>query len=65
MTFIPWNDIEVTVLRLQMLPQHLPAQFDAPALAGGGGTAHVGGPQHRLSVTVVTEQLRAGKQADI
>ena len=45
-----------------MVPEDLPAQFDAPSLAGG--TAHLGGSDgglrhlQDLDVTVVTEQLQ-------
>lgn len=60
--FIPWYDIKVTMLRLQMVPEDLPAQFDAPPLHGGsmGGTAHEGGSEGDLQdmdVIVVAEQL--------
>lgn len=51
-----------------MLPQDLPAQFDAPALAGRavGGTPQLSGSEgglghlHDMGVMVVAEQLRAG-----
>lgn len=66
MIFIPWYDIKVTVLRLQMVPKDLPAQFNASPLAGCsmGGTAHLRGSEGGLShlqdmgVTVITEQLQ-------
>lgn len=53
-----------------MVPEDLPAQFDAPSLAGRsmGGTAHAGGSEGGLShlqdmgVIVITEQLHAGKE---
>lgn len=55
------------MLRLQMVPEDLPAQLDAPPLAGCsvGGTAHVGGSEGGLGhlqdmgVIVITEQLYA------
>lgn len=51
-----------------MVPEDLPAQFDAPSLAGCamGGTAHVGGSDGGLGhlqgvgAIVVTEQLHPG-----
>lgn len=66
MIFIPWYDIKVATLRLQMISQDLPAQFDAPSLAGCsmGGTAHLGGSEGGLrhlqdvGVIVITEQLQ-------
>lgn len=68
MIFIPRYDIKVIMLRLQMVPEDLPAQFDAPPLAGCsmGGTAHEGGSEGALGhlqdmdVIVVTEQLHSG-----
>ena len=67
MVFIPWYDIKVIMLRLQVVPEDLPAQLDAPPLAGCsmGGTAHVGGSEGGLGhlqdmgVVVITEQLHA------
>lgn len=51
------------MLRLQVLPEDLPAQLDAPALAGRatGGASSVGslGDLQPLGVAAVTEQLRA------
>lgn len=68
MIFIPWNNFKVIKLRLQMVPEDLPVQFNAPSLAGCsmGGTTHVGGSEGGLGhlqdmgVVVVTEQLHAG-----
>lgn len=68
MIVIPWYDIKVIMLRLQMVPEDLPAQFNAPSLAGCamGGTANVCGSEGGLGhlqdmgVIVVTEQLHAG-----
>lgn len=63
--FLPWYDIKVTVMRLQVLPEDLPAQFDTPPLARCvmGGAAHVtgsgGGLGHIQDVDVIVfaEQL--------
>lgn len=47
MIFLPWYYIKVTKVRLKMVPENLPAQLNAPSLAGCamGGTAHVGGSE--------------------
>lgn len=66
MIIIPRYDIKVTVLRLQMLTEDLPAHFNTPALAGSsvGGTAHLCGSDgglrdiHDVGVTVIIKQLQ-------
>lgn len=65
--FIPWYNIKVIMLRLQMVPEDLPTQFNAPSLAccSVGWTTHIGGSEgglghlHNMGVIVITEQLRA------
>lgn len=69
MIIIPRYDIKVTVLRLQMLTEDLPAHFDTPALAGSsvGGTAHLCGSDgglgdlHDVGITVIIKQLQQKK----
>lgn len=62
---VPWYNIKVTMLRLQVVSEDLPAHFNAAALAGRpmGGTPHLrgsdgglGDPQG-MGVAVMTEQL--------
>lgn len=64
--FLPRDDVKVAVLRLQVVPEDLPSQLDAPPLAGRavGGASHLDGPDGGLGglqgegVAVVAEQLQ-------
>lgn len=63
---IPRDDVKVAVLRLQVVPEDLPSQLDAPPLAGRavGGAFHQDGPDGGLcglqgkGVAIVAEQLQ-------
>lgn len=61
--FLPWDEVKVTLLRLQTLAEELPAQVQAPPFAGcaahGGGPGGSRGHLQRVAIITVTEQLRA------
>lgn len=61
--FLPWDEVKVTLLQLQMLAEELPAQVHAPTFAGcaahGGGPGGSRGHLQRVAVITVTEQLHA------
>jgi len=68
----PWYDVEVTVLGLEVVSEDLPAQLNAPALAGrslGDGAAPLGasdgqlGHLQHLHAHISTEQLE--KQEEV
>lgn len=67
--FSPRYEIKVTLLRLQMLAEELPAQVHAPALAGcaAAGAPADGSLGHLQHVGVITvaEQLRAQRRDEL
>lgn len=67
--FLPRDDVKVAVLRLQVVPEDLPSQLDAPPLAGRavGGASHLDGPDlgglQCEGVAIVAEQLQRAEGA--